>query len=375
MVKRDVKGIAKVTAKGRTYWYAWRGGPRLLGDPWSPEFWACYNEAIADRQLPEPGKFRALVTLYKAGPFQKLAPSTQHIWGRWLDVIADYFGNLSIAQFDRPEKIRPEIRQWRNHYADRPRTADYGMQVLSAVLSHAVDPLGKLAGNPCIGIKQLYSSNRSDIIWTEADIGRVKKACTVEMAHAIDLAAASGLRLGDLLRLSWSHVGADAIVIKTGKSKDKREAIIPLYEDLRAVLARIPKRSPRILTNTRGRPWLSGSFSTLFIRAKQAAGMGDADLHFHDLRGTAATRFYVAGLSERVMPRSWPGRRNNVSRSFVSMSGARRRPRRSSGSSTKNEGSQCCLEREQMPAKPTAKPTRRKAFKLLVRVRKPNQCR
>jgi integrase len=31
------------------------------------------------------------------------------------------------------------------------------------------------------------------------------------------------------------------------------------------------------------------------------AGMEDRDLHFHDLRGTAATRFYTAGLSVRVI--------------------------------------------------------------------------
>jgi integrase len=301
MVKRDVKGIAKVTAKGRTYFYAWRGGPRLRGAYGSPEFWASYNEAIVDRHIPEPGKFRALVTLYKAGPYQKLASSTQRIWGHWLDRIAGYFGTLSIAQFDRPERIRPIIRNWRNQWSNKPRTADYGMQVLSAVLSHAVDPLGKLAGNPCIGIKQLYASNRSDIIWTEADIARVKQACTAEMAHAIDLAATCGLRLGDLLRLSWSHIGADAIVIRTSKSKGKREAVIPLYDDLRAVLSRIPKRSTRVLTNSRGRPWLPGSFSTLFIRAKQMADMADADLHFHDLRGTAATRFYLARLDERTI--------------------------------------------------------------------------
>jgi integrase len=29
--------------------------------------------------------------------------------------------------------------------------------------------------------------------------------------------------------------------------------------------------------------------------------MADSNLHFHDLRGTAATKFYVAGLSERVI--------------------------------------------------------------------------
>jgi hypothetical protein len=68
MVKVDLKGIAKVTAKGRVYRYAWRGGPRLRGEPGSPDFMASYNEAIRERHIPEPGKFRALVTLYRASP-------------------------------------------------------------------------------------------------------------------------------------------------------------------------------------------------------------------------------------------------------------------------------------------------------------------
>ena len=48
------------------------------------------------------------------------------------------------------------IRRWRSQWDDKPRTADYAMQVLSCVLSYAVDPLGKIAGNPCEGIKTLY---------------------------------------------------------------------------------------------------------------------------------------------------------------------------------------------------------------------------
>jgi integrase len=302
MVKRSVKGIAKVTARGRVYWYAWRGGPRLRGEEGSADFWASYNTAIADRHIPEPGRFRSLVTLYRASPdYQKLAPSTKENWGPWLDRIAAYFGDLSIAQFERPEKIRPRIRKWRNQYADRPRTADYGLQVLSRVCVHAVDPLGTLAGNPCEGIKQLYKSNRSEIIWTEADITRIKQTCSAEIAWAVDLASHTGLRLGDLLRLSWSHIGDDAIIIATGKSGHRREAIVPLYDGLKAVLAGIPRRAPAVLTNSRLRPWNRDGFSSAFNKAKIKAGMADANLHFHDLRGTAATRFYVAGLSERVV--------------------------------------------------------------------------
>lgn len=302
VVKIELKGIAKVTTKGHTYYYAWRGGPPLRGEPGSPEFMASYNEAVESRWTPEPGRFKSLVVLYRASTeYKQLAPSTRKNWSPWLDRIADYFGELRIAQFDRPDKIRPVIRRWRNTWADKPRTADYALQVLSRVLSHAVDPLGKLAGNPCEGIKQLYRADRSEIIWTGSDIAALKKTCSAQVAQAVDLAAYTGLRLSDLLRLSWSHVGDDAITLATGKSRGRREAIIPLFDDLRDVLGRIPKRSPTILTNQRGRPWKSNGFGTAFNRAKIAAGMHDRDLHFHDLRGTAATNFYVAGLSIRVI--------------------------------------------------------------------------
>lgn len=302
MVRVNLKGIAKVTAKGRTYWYAWRGGPRLPGAPGSPEFISAYREAHERLRAPDNERFRSVVTLYRGSPeFAKLADTTKRNWNRWLDRIGEHFGDLRIAQFDRPEKIRPVIRQWRNRWADQPRNADYGMQVLSRLLSFAVDPLGKIAGNPCEGIKQLYDNDRSEIIWTDADLAQLNATCSEDITLAVGLAAHTGLRLSDLLRLCWSHVGDDAIVITTGKSKHRREVIVPLYDGLRAALANIPKRATTILTNSKHRPWKANGFGTAFNRAKIAAGMADRDLHFHDLRGTAATRFYIAGLSERVI--------------------------------------------------------------------------
>jgi integrase len=299
MVKVELRGVFKVTAKGRTYWYAWRGGPRLRGEPGSPEFMASYNEAIEDRRTPDKSRFRFVVTVYKgSAEYKKLAESTRAQWGPWLDRIADYFGELRIAQFDRPEKIRPVIRRWRNQWADTPRTADYALQVLSRAVAHAVE-LGKIAGNPCEGIKHLYNNDRSEITWTDSDIAHIKKTCSAEIANAVDLAGHTGLRLGDLVRLSWSHVGADAIVLTTGKSKHRREAIIPLYDALRDVLACIPKRATTILTSSRRRPWTADGFGSSFNKAKIDAGMTERDLHFNDLRGTAATKFYVAGFSMR----------------------------------------------------------------------------
>jgi integrase len=299
-MKVELRGVAKVKAKGRIYYYAWRGGPRLRGEPGSPDFHASYNEAIEIRRTPDKNRFRFVVADYKASAeYKKLAESTRTQWGKWLDRIAEYFGDLSIAQFDRPEKIRPVIRRWRSQWAETPRTADYALQVLSRVVAHAVDPLGKIAGNPCEGIKHLYNNDRSEIIWTDSDVTSIKDTCSAEIGYAVDLAGHTGLRLGDLLRLSWSHVGDDAIVLATGKSRQKREAIIPLYDGLREVLARIPKRSTMILTSSKRRPWTADGFGSSFNKAKIDAGLAERDLHFNDLRGTAATKFYIAGFTMR----------------------------------------------------------------------------
>jgi hypothetical protein len=228
MARREVKGLHRVVSKGRVYWYAWRGrdAPRIHGEYGTAVFWASYDAAIRERHVPEPGKFRALVTLYRSSTdYEKLAPVTKRNWGPWLDRIAAYFGPLSIAAFDNP-KVRKIIRQWRTQYAETPRAADMGMQVLSRVCAYAVEQ-GTLTVNPCEGITALYSADRAAIIWTDADIARIKAAGSPELGHAIDLAALSGLRRGDLLRLSWSHVLENEICIPTNKSGRRVEARNP----------------------------------------------------------------------------------------------------------------------------------------------------
>lgn len=301
MVKVDLRGVHTAHAKGNVYYYAWRGGPRLRGKPGSPEFVASYQEAHENLKPKDDGRFLALVRLYKtSSSFTGLAPSTKAEWAKWLDRVADHFGSLRVVQFDRPEKIRPIILKWRNRWTDKPRTADYAVQVLSRVLKFGVDE-GKLATNACEGVPQLYKVDRSETIWTAEDIALLKSSASAEIGHAVDLAAHTGLRLGDLIRLSWSHIGEKAIVITTGKSRHKRKAVIPLYADLRQVLAGIPKRSTTVLTSSKKRPWTADGLGSSFNSAKHKAGIADRDLHFHDLRGTAVTRFYIANLSYRVI--------------------------------------------------------------------------
>lgn len=303
MVKVDLKGINRVPNRktGEVYHYAWRGkgAPRLRGKPGSPEYMASYNEAIANLRPTDNGKLRALVCLYRASPaFTGLAPKTRQIWTRWLDRIVARFGDYSVAQFNRAETIRPIIKGWRDKWADRPRSADYAVQVLSSLMAYAIDQ-DKISTNPCRGIKTLYTVDRSDIIWTDADLAAFEAVARPDVWLAVSLAAHTGLRTGDLRKLSWSHIGSDAIVIPTGKSRGKKEAFVPLYRALRDLLAQIPKRSTTVLTGEKGRPLTDGPNGSCFRKAFAKAFPAGTDLHFHDLRGTAATRFYAAGLSNK----------------------------------------------------------------------------
>src|SRR4029078_3838949 len=74
--------------------------------------------------------------------------------------------------------------------------------------------------------------------------------------------------------MSALHLKADmcGATNDVGKSRQRREAIIPLYNELRSILTSIPKRSTTILTSSRNRPWRPNGFGTAFNRAKIAAG-------------------------------------------------------------------------------------------------------
>lgn len=303
MAMVDLKGVYAVKAKGRTYYYAWRGkgAPRLAGEPGSPEFAESLAAALRDRKGGDRSRVSGLCAMFRAsdawndrGP-KPIGAKTKASWTTWLDRIQTEFGELRVEQFDRPQ-MRPIIIKWRDRFSATPRAADMAIQVLSRLLSFA-QAEGKLLNNICAGIDGIYRADRSGMIWTAGDLAELAKHASAEVMRAASLAALTGLRQSDLLRLSWSHVKANSIEIATGKSKRRKTTLIPIYSDLRAFLETIPKRATTLLVNSDGRPWRTG-FGSSWKKTKDKAPPLEA-LHFHDLRGTAATRFYRGGLTIR----------------------------------------------------------------------------
>jgi integrase len=312
----DLEGVYKVTAKGRTYYYAWRGkgAPRLTAEPGTDAFVKELAEARAGRRVGDKSKVAGLVAMFRAsdpwngrGP-KPISAKTRASWAPWLDRIQRHFGPLSVAQFDRAQ-MRPRIVKWRDGYAATPRAADMGVQVLSRLLSFA-QAEGLLLNNICNGVEGIYASDRSGLIWEPQHFAALAAAAgprsevSREILEAAELAALTGLRQSVLLRLGPAHRQAHCLEIRSNKGRNGKQGrlvTIPLYAELRAFLDALPRRTgaTTYLVNTEGRPWSSG-FGSSWAKACDKAPAGAIDhLHFHDLRGTAATRFYRAGLTPR----------------------------------------------------------------------------
>lgn len=129
--------------KERTYYYAWRGGPRLEGRYGSPEFLASYNAAIASRKALPQGQFRSVIAAYKASAeFNKqLAPRTKADYLKHLAKIEAEFGAMPIGVFEEKHRIetRGEFKEWRDVLAKASvRQADYAWSILARVCSWGV---------------------------------------------------------------------------------------------------------------------------------------------------------------------------------------------------------------------------------------------
>jgi len=186
----------------RTYWYAWRNGPLLRGEPGTPEFIASYNAAVAIKATTPQGVILSVLQSYQASEdFRSLADSTRRGYVALITRIEKEFGDFPLSGLtDR--RTRGIFMAWRDRLASNSgrRQADYAWSVLARVLSWALDR-GLVAANPCTHGGRLYRGSRADKIWTDADEATFLERAPAHLHLPLLLALWTGQRQGDLLRL------------------------------------------------------------------------------------------------------------------------------------------------------------------------------
>lgn len=296
-----LKGVNKVTkrlADGSvaTYYYAWKGGPRLEGLPGSPEFMASYQAAVEQRKKRNADTLVSVLDAYESsGDFRQLAERSQADYKKHLRAIAKEFGDFPLAALpDR--RSRGRFLEWRDQLAlSSKRSADYRFAVFARALAWA-HGRGLALCNPLERPGRLYKAERNDAVWTDADEAAFMEAAPEHLRLALQLALWTGQRQGDLLRLTWSAY--DGTHIRLRQQKSKRRVVIPVAAPLRAALDEAKAKrqdAVTILTTTRGTSWTSSGFRSSWGKSCKKAGV--ADVTFHDLRGTAVTRLAKAGCT------------------------------------------------------------------------------
>lgn len=303
-VKLDMPGVHSVPkrlASGtvKTYYYAWRGGPRLIGEPGSAEFIQSYEAARTRR--PPPDTLLSIIRAYQSSEaWGRISDRTRRDYAHHIARIEAKFGDMPIGALE-DRRVRRVFLDWRNDLNIGARQSDYAFQVLGRIFSWAMIE-GHISRNPAVLHRgeKLYRVDRSQQIWEADAVASLMATAPEPIRRALMLALDTGQRQGDLLRLTWKAYAPDdkgRMWIKLTQSKGKRKVAIPVTAELAAVINATPRATTQILTNSKGQPWTATGFRSAWRKAVKAAGV--TGLTFHDLRGTTVTRL---GEAQATVP-------------------------------------------------------------------------
>jgi integrase len=293
---KGINSITKRLADGtrRTYWYAWKSGPALRGEPGTPEFVHSYNEAIARKITPPQGMLLSILQGYQASAeFLGRAERTRADYIKHIKAIEREYADFPLSALS-DRRTRGLFMAWRDKLATSSRRqADYSWTVLALVLAWALNR-GLIAANPCAKGGRLYRGSRADKIWTADDEAPFLQHAPAHLHLPLLLGLWTGQRQGDLLRLPWSAY--DGNYIRLRQSKTGARVKILVGAPLKAALDATPKLGPIILNSSDGKPWTPDGFRASWGKAcKKARIIG---ITFNDLRGSAITRLALVESTE-----------------------------------------------------------------------------
>ena len=297
------KGVHRVRRKlvsgVRWHFYAWRGGPKFWeGDerhPRDPEFFQAYADVV-ERPKPKDYMTYQMVDDFLSSTAMPKGERSKRDIRKWLLRFADYFKTAPAVIFEEPGS-RAVVNEWRTEWAHSPKQHDMAGTHAARVLNWAVSE-GRLKEHYCHKLHRLYKVDRSEIVWTPADIEAFNAVAPEWVRRILIVACETGLRPGNLIKLTTAHIqttpGGRRLRVRT--SKRQRMAHIPITPRLAEVIDGIPKGQLLILTNASGDPLTTHRASEGVRQWRDKAGLSD-ELRLADARGTAATRLLNADLS------------------------------------------------------------------------------
>ena len=313
----EIHGLNQVTktlsdGTEKTYFYFGKGGPRIEGEPSSPEFLDNLRAIQRARGEKSAKTIADILDQFERSKYfrDKIKPVTEiRRSGSIRYIKRDAIAELTVAALSDP-RTREILEDWRDEKAKKtPGQARTDWQTLAKAMTWAVDQrIIKI--NPCRGVAPLYSGSRIDKLWSDEQIAKFCNEAPSHFVIAFMLALWTGQREGSLIKLRWSAYDGRFLWVeqeKTRKNQPPKMVVIPVLgafkifmdelEQKRGVagLSKEERHEHHIILTHRGKPWAdAASFSRAFGKANSKIVQ---DRTFHDLRGTAVTRLARAGCT------------------------------------------------------------------------------
>ncbi|MEW8315899.1 MAG: tyrosine-type recombinase/integrase [Candidatus Thiodiazotropha endolucinida] len=235
------------------------------------------------RLLQPKGKMDSLIDRVIADAEDRVKPNTLKQYKQVAVTIKTAFCEFSPAQ------IKPEhIFQFLDYHRKTPNMANRMRTVLRMAFTHAVKA-GMCQNNPVDAIPR-FKEKRRDRYITDAEYLAIWKAGSTALRAIMDVAYATGQRIGDVLAIKMRDISKDGIAFtqeKTGKKlRVNSKMVQAAVKSARAVHPRnvIPTY---LLGQRNGKIRSYRGVRDLFDRAVLKAGVEDA--HLHDIRAKAIT--------------------------------------------------------------------------------------
>tara|TARA_R110002072_G_scaffold9130_2_gene44813 strand:+ start:301 stop:1161 length:861 start_codon:yes stop_codon:yes gene_type:complete len=215
---------------------------------------------------------------------------------KWALRFADYFKDAPAIIFE-DKRSRGEVNSWRKLWKHSPKQHDMAGTHAVRVLNWAMGE-GKIAEHHCHNLHRIYEVDRSEIVWTPADREAINAIAPEWVQRILCAACETGLRPGDLIKLTRAAVEVTPAGrrLRVRTNKRKRLAHIPITPALEKLIDTTPLGQLLILTNASGGQLTEHRASEGLRQWRDKAGL-NRDLRLYDCRGTAATRLLDAGLT------------------------------------------------------------------------------
>lgn len=232
---------------------------------------------------------------YKSTEFAGLAPATKSGYRGVLERFRKDHGSKMIASIQTVH-----VNALIDEKAEKKAAAKIFRLRLYALMEFAIGA-GYRTDNPVANAKRVKLKDRGGIRpWTEQDIADFRAYWPGQSPQrvAFEILLHTGLRRSDAVRLGRQHIrqfkGEDRFVIKTKKSQQTVELVIPQHPTLRTFIAAIPADQMTFIMTAYGAPRSEKAFTNWIREAAAAAGL-PSNSSPHGLRKAACRRLADAG--------------------------------------------------------------------------------